>query len=333
MAALGFQIIDDSFSNYALTELSLSSSLNMDYLDQIRRVAGARSPDFGLPYHFLLQSRVLSFLKANGYKFVNVGSVFGPMAWNEYASENIPCGLFGDFGLDVWQCSLGGVLERLFNQRLTIDYYRQALLTQFGNLERAADIPGPKFVFAHLLVPHPPFVFKEDGSATDVQSVALWWPEGEEAAYLEQAKFTEKAIASALEKVIEKAGRSAIVVVQSDHGPAFFQRPGEDKNVFRYHRMRIFNALRVPQNLTLPEQLSPVNTFRILFDNTFGCKLQDKENRAFLSSYESPFEFVELTPLYNKPDSEFQKSGSDIQQSSSDIEKSGSAQQPAPEQK
>ncbi len=42
--------------------------------------------------------------------------------------------------------------------------HRQIISYTFQKLPEVAVIPGPKFVFAHIIAPHPPFVFDKSGN-------------------------------------------------------------------------------------------------------------------------------------------------------------------------
>jgi len=301
LAGLGFTVITDSFSNYALTELSLTSSLNMSYLDAVAGALGPESEDLSVPCWLLQDHQVLRYLRGQGYRYVNLGGAFGPTAWNFFASDNDPAGPFDMFAIDIWQTSTGGLIESALGGRLTADYYRGTLERILANIERAASAPGPKFVFAHVMLPHPPFMFGSDGGDTGVRALTFGWPDEGRAAYIEQVKYTEAALLSMLEKTAGKLRDGSIVVIQSDHGPGFARAKGEDEASFAYHRLRIFNACKAPPAVSLPERLSPVNTFRHLFNQTLGAVFRPLPDRALLSGYERPYKFTDVTDLYEPP--------------------------------
>ena len=43
------------------------------------------------------------------------------------------------------------------------DLHRMRILEAFEKLSEAAKLPGPKFVYSHIFVGHPPFVFGPKG--------------------------------------------------------------------------------------------------------------------------------------------------------------------------
>lgn len=302
IGGMGFRVIGNTFSNYAMTQLSLCSSLNMDYLDDAPRAVGNDSTNLGILYWSIQRNRILRILSRHGYRYVNVGSTFGPTAWNFFAHDNIACNPPDMFAINLWKQTTLGWIEGYCKGDFTADLYRRTLHDQLDNLRAASELRGPKFVFAHVLLPHPPFVFTETGESSDVRLLNFAWPsfDAGKIRYIEQAKYTEKAVSAVLEQLCRGCTGNDIIVVQSDHGPAFDMNPGEDCNAFRYHRMRIFVAVKAPAGIVLPDELSPVNTFRLLLNETLGYSFPLLENRAFLSTYGKPYQFTEITHLYRK---------------------------------
>jgi hypothetical protein len=230
---------------------------------------------------------------------VNVGSTWGPTAWNFFAKDNITCGPFDMFALDLWQTSTLGLIESSCKLDLSRGYYRSTIINELGNLQKAAGIQGPKFVFAHFMLPHPPFVFTADGAASDVRVISFSWQK-DKSYYLEQSKFCERVLVKTLEETIKHAGNDAIFVVQSDHGPGFARQKDEDEATYSYHHMRIFNAFKVPPDISLPSPTSPVNTFRYLFDKALGYDFPLQDNRSLMSTYEQPYQYTDITQMFQK---------------------------------
>ena len=70
--------IDNRFSNYPSTIQSLTSSLNMEYLDTITEGVDADSKNYHLLNELLSDNLVMKKLSSQGYDVVNVGSLWGP---------------------------------------------------------------------------------------------------------------------------------------------------------------------------------------------------------------------------------------------------------------
>ena len=58
-----------------------------------------------------------------------------------------------------------------------------------GRARRVPQLPGPKFVFAHLSIPHPPYLIDADGSAMDRAEVA---EQGDDDSYVRYLRYANQ---------------------------------------------------------------------------------------------------------------------------------------------
>jgi hypothetical protein len=70
----GFFIADKSQANYAQTDLSLASSLNLSYLDDLTALVGSESRDRRPLEDLIQKNAVVQFLKQQGYTIVALAS-------------------------------------------------------------------------------------------------------------------------------------------------------------------------------------------------------------------------------------------------------------------
>jgi hypothetical protein len=147
---------------------------------------------------------------------------------------------------------------------------------------------APKFVFIHIVAPHPPYVFNQDGSFNLRQPTGYtsWEPRKD---YLEQLIYVNKVVEKFVAKITSNPKRMPIVVLQSDHGP--WIKDASELNVFAARR-GILNAYLVPKDWrsSFESNTDPVNSFRIilnkLFNADFDClPLQVPDRRSFLQGY------------------------------------------------
>ncbi len=164
------------------------------------------------------------------------------------------------------------------------------------NLDALSEIPkidGPKFVFAHILVPHIPFVFAGDGT---LRSDPGFW-EGKNAlpvdanyekdGYAGQVEFIDNQVLSIFQEIIANSSTPPIIVIMGDHG---FKQ---------IDRNKILNAYYFPDGdySGISETISPVNTFRIIFDRYFGTDFGLLVDRSFNLDEET----FEDSPACNNP--------------------------------
>ena len=304
LADHGFTVAAQSHANYVKTALSLASTLRMDFIDDIAARMGKTSDDEG-PIDAVFQDPPVGrFLKDRGYRYVHIGSYFGPTRSSQLADENDHVGSVSDFATAMYDYSvLPAIARRVgLEQAAPIrERHRANALYDFAALERVQDEPGPKFVFAHLLMPHPPYVFKADGTFVPDDTT--------EATYATQLAYTNARMKAVLEPLLAlPEAERPIIIIQADEGP---YPPAYARDTIDYDwstasadeletKYGILNAMYLPglpAGKTLPyPTISSVNTFRLLFDDYFDANLPLLPDRSFTSRGKFlPYDLTEIT--------------------------------------
>ena len=288
----GFYVAACSQSNYAQTMLSLTSSLNFDYLDSL---TSSLTPDEDTraPLRALGQyNNARRFLVSQGYNIVSFATNFPVSEWKDanYFLSPIPHGM-NDFEImlaqtTAWRASMDMTDEP--PERASAEWYRRRTLSALEQLETVVpDIPSPKFVFAHLVIPHHPFVFGPNGE--ELNSIEAGVPKFEEykIKYPDQVTYINRRILAIIDLILQSSPNPPVIVLQGDHGPAPF-------DVIE-RRMKNLNVYYFPDN---PEGLyptiTPVNTFRLIFNKYFGQKYPLLEDRSLYSAYDVPYNYEEI---------------------------------------
>ena len=73
----------------------------------------------------------------------------------------------------------------------------------------------PKFIYAHIMMPHPPFYFDAEGNKTDFSYAN---DNKNKDNYLEQLKYCNKLLMETLNSILNSTEEPPIIVVQGDHG-------------------------------------------------------------------------------------------------------------------
>ncbi len=287
----GFYIVENSYANYQSTYLSLSSSLNMEYLHNLVENRGDRSSTLLALGQLLSNFRLWQILKAKGYKYFHLG-----LGANRNADVNFEISRTqstSNLILDViyqksllWACLSMFDLHRGITEDLVNGYrlvHRERVLYQLDKLKQLPQIDGPTFAFAHFLIPHPPYVFEADGKSVSILEEGS---RTEEVNYLNQLKYTNKVIMELVDVLLDSSGIKPIIIIQADEGPYpanydFKHIEDMPRNKLR-QKFAILNALYLPdvQNPPLYADMSPVNTFRFVLNLYFGTDfriLPDKE--------------------------------------------------------
>jgi hypothetical protein len=187
------------------------------------------------------------------------------------------------------------------------DYHRSRIQAGFEGLERVAVIPGPKFVFAHIILPHPPFVFATDGTpiqadwdfrlsdGSHFEGTSEQYVQG----YRNQIQYTNKLVVKAINEIITHSKSPPFIILQADHGPgAYFDYESIENTCLR-ERTSILNAYYLPDIPTglLYDSISPVNSFRLISDEYFGTEFGLLADRTYYSTNTHPYDFTEVRDL------------------------------------
>jgi hypothetical protein len=300
---MGFYVADCSRSNYTQTELSLSSSLNMDYLPQLNPGFSPDKTNMDSLTPLLKQSRVRTLLEEAGYQSVAFDTGYFWDSWTDadiYLEPGNQYGLLRDvtpFESLAIQTTAGLILTD--TQALVSKSAINSVKNPFGEyvdrqrfildqMENIATLASPKLVFAHIMIPHYPFIFTADGSLqTDMGFYSEHnTPIDEEhyqEGYVAQVQFINQRTLSFLKRIKEQSKRPVIIIVQGDHG-------ARNEN-----RLAILNAYHFPDgSQDLYANISPVNTFRMILNDYFGTKFDLLPDKSYSSVVSKPFDFTEV---------------------------------------
>lgn len=314
LEARGFYVAQDNHSNYVQTPYAMASLWNYDYL---------KPWDSSYDYpQYLLQpiqnNRVFHLLNEIGYTTV---SFDGDLVFTQiksadvYLSDFVPLNKFESLLLVD---SPFEALSNVFDLRLPIPNYeshRSRIRYELDTLHEIPEsVPGPKIVYTHLLTTHPPFVLDQDGGLVHRhQPYSLW--DGSEFkeeqhvywnGYREQVIFTNKEIIDVIDDILAKSKTPPVILVMGDHGPASlfnwdFNNPG-----CLWERTSNLYALLLPGHQndgTLYSSISPVNSFRVIFNTYFGTDLPLLEDKTYLTSWSQPSLIVNVTKKTDSTDS------------------------------
>jgi len=306
----GFYVASKSRCNYPWSYLSLASSLNMEYINYLSEDAGLKSDDRTLPYQMITNSKVWKFLHSKGYQFVHLDSSgWGPTDRNRNADISIRVNRFNEFNISLIQTTM----LKPFEKYIIVDSGVQKVLYSFSNLARVHKIEGPKYIFAHIMSPHPPFFFGANGELipeAEYELAAYWDKEK----YLNQLIFVNSKLEILIEEILSKSKVPPIIVLQGDHGarstlgdphgdredPANIGWLDPTAEMLRESTF-ILNAYYLPQNGgdLLYDSISPVNTFRLIFNTYLDSDYELLEDKYYYSHYWQPYNFFDVTEIKN----------------------------------
>lgn len=293
----GFYVARCSQSNYSQTQLSLSSSLNFNYLETLSSYyTPGNNTRVGIE-DFIRHNAARQNLEQLGYKIVAFETGFKNTQWEDadlYLSPNsnplsnmqVLNGI-NSFEVMLLRTTAGLLLmdsTTALPRILHTDFdnpqkiHRDLILYDLDQLYNLPEVPGPKFVFAHMIIPHPPYVFGPDGEYINYDREDI-------PAYRDQVTYINKRILSVVQHIIATSSTPPIIILQGDHG-GVITAPDD--------RMKIFNAYYLPDGgeKNLYPGITPVNSFRVIFDTYFGANYKLLKDTSLYSTYEQPFNYI-----------------------------------------
>jgi hypothetical protein len=298
----GFYVASESRSNYAISILSLASSLNMKYVNTLSDEVGVESKDVKIPTQMIKDNLVTDLARTAGYKYIHFETHWGPTQYNEHADMNIPCAQKKIAGINLLsefnRVLIQTTLLRAFEKQLLFAGYREYVLQAFDKLAEMPEIQGPKFVFAHIISPHWPYVFGADGEPIEVVERRHESASKQKEKYLNQLQFINKKVEVLVDEILSKSETPPIIILQADHGPGLACATMDcSRKAFVTSLMGIFNAYYLPQggDDLLYQSISPVNSFRVVFNFYFGASFELLSDESYASGRPNPYRFVNVT--------------------------------------
>ncbi len=291
----GFYIADRSYSNYSMTFLSLSSSLNMNYINSLIEHAKKSNFNRHLFFRRIQHNRVEKYLQKQGYRIVHCASNYDGTSYSDHAEIQYSA------SSPMLRSEFASALLKSTALREFAPSVAKTHLHALETLHNMPKVAGPKFTFAHILMPHNPYVFDRHGNiqvdvALDLQFGTKTGGWQNQQGYLEQLQFLNTQMQSIVDTLISQSSRPPVIIIQADHGSASTGHSG-DEDEFCRERMAILNAYYGPPEFLarLYPEITPVNTFRTLLATLFDAPLKPLPDRKFFAWYDQPLELREVT--------------------------------------
>jgi hypothetical protein len=279
----------------------MASSLNFNYLEALNQELTPENLDRTPLRPMIKQGAVRQLFEALGYQTVSFETGYKWSQWDDadyFLVRADQVGGMNDFEAMLVDSSASlvltdaaSVLPRFLVPDVTYPKHnhRDRVLSTLDKLSRLpTEIDSPKLVFAHIVAPHIPFVFGPQGEE-------VLWPDSlneadYQVAYRDEVIYLNQRILTFVQDIINNSATPPVIILQADHG-----RAKSSPEI----RMRILNAYYLPgsKNQDLYPQITPVNTFRVIFNQYFGGQYELLEDKSYFSIYEQPYQFEEIPNL------------------------------------
>lgn len=285
--SLGFIEYPNSLSNYSNTLYSLTSTLNMRYYN-------FNEMSFAEIDLRMNDNEVVKYLKNRGYNYYLFENgyfskpkdkkdtyIIAGEKNNIISNRPSPDNDFLLFFLN--KSIFSPILNKLNFTAASV--YRQRIYSVFNKFNSISKKEGKKFVFAHILSPHPPILFEENGGHIFYNDSKF-----NKEKFIGQIKFINNKTISLLNELISiKSGRDKVIIIQGDHGSRSFLANSNISFKEPWVRERLGNLNMIYfsnlENKKVKEKFgytSSVNTFISLFNNIFKDSLMLKPELIYI---------------------------------------------------
>ena len=300
--AHGFDVAGASHSNYALTRFSLGSMLTATYLDHLNADPSTTAED-DLARRTIHDNPAFPMLRRAGYDVTVVSSGYEHLGLRS-ADTFVDSGQPNEFETAVLDSvAVSGLWTGVDPDgpyEAVRDRARDELASVVGLA--AEEDGGSQFVFAHLPVPHSPYVFTEDcTSARPVETPAEGIGHGGGspvvvAAVAAQTRCVDRLVAEAVTS-ITALDPTAVIIVFSDHGPdAHLDWSNPDVHAVEERSANLFAARTPGRSDLFPDDVTLVNVLPILFNAYMGTNMPTHPNEFWFGPRPQDRTFVRIDP-------------------------------------
>ena len=309
----GFHVAKNSFANYPMSVQSIPATMNLQYINfladeigsEVRNYKPLNEKDYGL----YANNQVIKNFKEMGYKIVTFNTFALSLGENPLSDITV-C----HKNTHLLDNKLVDALARTtmfgyFVERWSEDEMRQVTVCALDEFSEAGNMFNePVFVWAHVLLPHPPWIFGPNGEHVIPGKPLLitdnpefrdsgWEPKRQ---YIQQVEFANKKTISIVEEILEKDSYS-IIIIQGDHGTAWDIQGNtwvEPSKEDVYQRLRNFDAIYFPdeeKRKNLDDNRTLINTFRTVFNAYYGSDYELLENKVYWSYNAKPYDYKDVS--------------------------------------
>lgn len=279
----GFFVAHDARSNYNFTSFSLASALNLRYLN-IPEDGKVNASHYHQAEQLIRKNQVVKVLNKRGYEFINL-SIFDigeqPVdpkpSFAPSAKEIIyRSTLIGKADYQIgWNFRNTNALRQLQHKDEENLFNGISERVQKTKAISATTSGKPRFVYTHLLVPHPPFFMNhlQRRPAAETDSLGKRSIEG----YRGNVAYANELIRDMVQTIQRNTNGNSVIILTGDHG--FRWREYENLP----HHFSILHAVYWPGRdySGWQQNASLVNLFRKVLSRIYGVKLQDMEGKEY----------------------------------------------------
>ncbi len=303
----GFYTARESHSNYWMTNASTASFLNFDYLDFQPKLHLPLEINFYLTW-LKENNRLFAFCKQLGYTTAQCRTDFifrcdtvqtadMQLAPDPWYMTTVPLEVFGNTPFYVLLSRLADKNPDVAWRDLNTYWLRRNIYGAIERTRQMTHFEKPFVLFTHILCPHGPETFNENGGYPNEPSPFQHLEvrgcdagaEKELRQYLAQVAFIDQQMVGLVDYILEHSKEPPIIILMGDHGRCLKVHDSESFKAAAPEMYSILNAVYLPDRAydgVLYPSITPVNVFRSILNHCFGADYKRLPDRSFYSSDE-----------------------------------------------
>jgi len=311
----GFEVSRGSHSNYMFTQLTLTSMFHRSLLpvDALGPLVGGR-PTNAAAREAVVHNPTFDFLRAHGYTTVAFGTPYENIAMRQadVFVEGPPLNEFEQHLLEATSIlDFLGVSAPDFLPGVE----RTAVNSVFTNVAVVARDKGlgPRFVWAHVVAPHVPFVFGAHGEPVNIPVVRVFQQYASgmglsqaefERRFADQTQYADTRTLEAIDDILAASAEPPIIIVMSDHGARSrpFDPATASADDLRERFGTLFAAFTPGKSGVFPNDVTPAQIMVDLLNAYFGTDYPQPEKGTFASEISHPYDFTKVAEPPPPPD-------------------------------
>ena len=286
----GFYTAELSRSNYNFTPYSISSTFNMNYLPQKFGSIGTIPSLMLRGVNSMTDNETFCILKKLGYDIrflapfnstiedIGLFKEFNDFGEKQLYNQTFPIRAQRDIGWNFIKRpktpeddpAYKNFVQRATDIQTTIDSVKSSAFSA---------AKSNKFIYAHLMITHQPHLFDSSGNLRKGKDLVK--QDNLFDTYTDQIKYANKIITDLVTHIQTHNKKNTIIIIEGDHG--FRDFPGNKKDL----QFPNLYAVYFPRQdyFELNQKMTPVNTFRIVFNHYFGQNLPLLKDSSVFVNY------------------------------------------------
>lgn len=272
-----FRILSKSYSNYNYTPFSMASIMNMDYLNKVHDGYVFTTAEYMNCFEQVKKSELIRMLSAMGYDIANYSIFDLPEHPTQLMESLFPAKSRLITDQTLWGRAQKNILWNLFMGRFEVKFLSKNLLyNHLNNNVKTANLlkneinkkaSSPRFVYAHFMIPHPPYYFDSTGKLKPKNEILFY--KNEKESYLNNLKYANTQIQDLVTDIQQQSNGGAAIILMGDHGFRY------DTTMPKLSRFQNLNAVYLPGNnyKLFYDSMSAVNEFRVVTNTLFHATI------------------------------------------------------------